>query len=627
MQQTPSSNDRLTQAMALHQAGNLDEAEKLYRQLLAASPKNADVLTLLGVIEIQRGAPAKAIKFLDKAIAANPKHAMAYHNYGSALAMQHKYREALVKYDAALSHNAENPDTYYSRATVLFSLKRFQEAVESCQKALTFAPENAVACNTCAAALLQLKRYEEALAYCDRAIMLQPGYANAHNNRAIILQRLKRYEEALESCDRALTLSPNHAEAHSTRGSILRNLKRYDEALASCDKALGIIPGFAEAHNNRGNALLGLRRYEEAYAAYHAALASKPDYAEAHSNLGFILQNLQRYSAALIEYERAIALQPDYAEAQIHRALLKLLLGEFEEGWREYEWRWKHADTSSADARPFEQPLWLGAEPLAGKTILLHSEQGFGDTLQFCRYASMVEALGANVIMEVQAPLVQIVSSVADYSGQVMETQCFTGEFDFHCPLMSLPHAFKTTVETVPAQVPYLHAPPATLLEWQARLGAKTRPRIGIAWSGAAKHVNDHNRSIALHLLQPLLEMDFEFFSLQKEVRESDAAFLASSSITHLAHELRDFSDTAALASEMDLVISVDTSLVHLAGALGKKTWVLLPVVPDYRWLLDREDSPWYPTARLFRQQEINDWGGVIARVVEALRHTPPDAV
>jgi hypothetical protein len=296
---------------------------------------------------------------------------------------------------------------------------------------------------------------------------------------------------------------------------------------------------------------------------------------------------------------------------------LRLLTGSFARGWQEYEWRWKYETLASAK-RKFQQPVWRG-EAIDGKTILLHSEQGLGDAIQFCRYAPLVAARGARVILEVDKRLGDLMASLAGVS-QVVTAGETLPDFDLHCPLLSLPLAFDTDLETIPAETAYLRAPPNKQAEWGARLGAKHSCRVGLAWSGNAAHKRDELRSIELNALLPLLNTGATIVSIQKDLRPADATVLGGHrDIVQIAERLADFSDTAALVSNLDLVITVDTSIAHLAGALGRPVWVLLPYLPDWRWLLDRDTSPWYPTARLFRQDQTRSWDRVIQNVREAL--------
>lgn len=403
------------------------------------------------------------------------------------------------------------------------------------------------------------------------------------------------------------------------RASAACDAGRLDETEVLCRAVLGstadhfgALQLLAAVHKKRG-------QYAEALTNLDRALSVRPDHAEALKNRGIVLTDLGRFGEAFESYERAIKIRPDYAEGHSSEALLRLLTGDFLNGWKKFEWRWKKKSFTSPK-RDFAQPLWLGAEAVAGKTILLHSEQGYGDTIQFCRYVPLVAARGARVLLEAPKSLRELMTSLAG-TPEVIVKSGKPPEFDFHCPLLSLPLAFGTMPETIPSGVPYLRAPPSELQNWAARLGPKRSPRVGLVWSGRLNHAGDHERSISLRTLLPLLDREVTFVSLQKDVRPDDAKVLKErKDIVDYGNELKNFSDTAALISHLDLVISVDTAVAHLAGALGKPVWVLLPHVPDWRWLLDRDDSPWYPSARLFRQDETRTWEGVIERVDIALR-------
>ena len=312
------------------------------------------------------------------------------------------------------------------------------------------------------------------------------------------------------------------------------------------------------------------------------------------------MYEIKRLDEAQACFERALKIKPDYAEAHCNWALCRILVGDFDHGWKSNEWRWETAHLRK-EKRNFVQPLWLGSNEITGKTILLHSEQGFGDTIQFCRYVPLVAERAARVILEVPESLRELMETLTG-SAQIVPKGEPLPQFDLHCPLMSLPLAFKTRLESIPCATPYLGALPSAVKSWNARLGQRRRSRVGLVWSGRPEHKNDHNRSLKLSTLLPLLDCDVTFISLQREVRPGDAATLKGLDIVHFGGELKNFSDTAAIISNLDVVISVDTSVAHLAGALGTPVWILLPFVPDWRWLLDREDSPWYPTARLFRQ-------------------------
>ena len=506
-----------------------------------------------------------------------------------------------------------------TRAISAYTAGKLVDAEQLCQQIISSKSDHVDALHVLAVVQAALGKSDLALASYDRALALRPDFADALSNRGNTLLALNRFDEALESYDRALVLRPDFAEALSSKGSALEKANRLDEALASYDRALALRPDFTNALYNRGNVLKALKRYGEALASYDHAIALQPGYADAHNNRGQVLKELMRYDEALASYDRALVLQPQNIMVHCNAASLRLLTGDFSRGWADYEWRWMKKSVVLAN-RILPQPLWLGGETIAGKTILLHSEQGLGDTIQFCRYVPLVAARGAQVIFEVQKPLHALMSDLAGAT-QVISKGSPLSAFDIHCPLLSLPLAFGTRLETIPSAKAYLSAPARQSMNWQTRLGAKRHPRIGLAWSGNAGHERDRERSIGLRDLLPLLDAEATFVSLQKEVRAEDTVVLKErGDILHVADELKDFSDTAALISQLDLVISVDTSVAHLAGALGKPVWILVTYVPDWRWLLNRDDSPWYPTARLFRQPDIDDWESVIARVHESVR-------
>jgi len=574
-------------AVVAYQRGATAEAERLCRLALDAKPDHFDALYLAGIIAEQTGKAEEAVELLSKAVAVNPSIADAHYNRGVALGELKRTVEALESYERAIALRADYADAYFNRGVALAELDRPTEAVESYDRAIALKPDYAEAYNNRGIALSRLQRYVEALASYEGAIAHKPDYARAYNNRGVALRELDRSAQALESYDRAIALRPDYAEAYNNRGIALVELDRPEEALESCDRALALRPGYAEAFYNRGNALRDLCRIKE----------------------------------AVDSYERAIALAPDHASAHWNLADCRLLLGDFALGWQEYEWRWKLAQNDNG-LREFEQPLWLGAQTLKGRTILLHSELGVGDTFHFCRYAKEVAALGANVVLEVQPSLLTLLADL-DGVAQVVPRGAPLPAFDYHCPLMTMPLAFKTDLATIPANIPYVRSDPARVAAWREKLGNKSKPRVGLVWSGSMLLKND-KRSMALAEILPLVGDWAEWVSLQKEVGESETDLLASQpDVRFVGGELKDFADTAALLDLMDIVVSVDTGVAHLAGAMGKPVWILLPFIPiDWRWMLDREDSVWYPTARLFRQSADRNWAGVIGRVNEELaRH------
>jgi len=607
----------LNRAVAAYRAGQLAQAEDLCQKIISVDCNFFDALYVLAVVQAGLGKDVEALANYDRALLLQPRHAEALSNRGNTLKVLKRFDEALDSFARALAAQPDYPAALSNRGAVLFEMARYEEALATYDRSLAIRPDQVVAHYNRGGALQKLERFGEALSSYDRALAINPGLVEAHVNRGNTLISLCRHSDALASFDRALALRPDLVEALTNRGNALNGLRRYEEALASYDRAIACQPTHAGAHYNRGTTLHAMKRYDEAISAYDRAIALQPNYPEAFSNRGATLWELRRHDEALASYDRAIAIQPEFPEAHWNAASLRLLTGDFERGWAEYEWRWKYK-TMAIAKRDFTQPHW-GGEPIEGKTILLHGEQGLGDAIQFCRYAPLVAERGARVILEVDRRLQTLMSSL-DGVAQVLPVGDPLPEFDVHCPLLSLPRAFHTLLETVPSRTPYLHSPPERLAKWSSRLGPKHGLRVGLIWSGNPAHHRDHARSIELSALSTLLDTGATFFSLQKDARPADAAVLAErKDVIQLADELADFADTAAVMMHFDLIISVDTSTVHLAGALGRPVWILLPYLPDWRWLLDRDTSPWYPTARLFRQDATRRWDSVVPRVQSAL--------
>ncbi len=432
--------------------------------------------------------------------------------------------------------------------------------------------------------------------------------------KAIGLFQSGELADALATFDVIIALKPDFAEAHSNRGIVLQMLGRYEEALVSFNKSTEINPAYPNAYYNSGVVLQELGRYEEALSCFDKAIAVKADYSSAYNNRGSALQVLGRYEEALVAHDQAISLNPANVNAQWNKSILLLLMGRYEEGWSLYELRWRLKEYLPL-ARDFGKPLWLGNVDIRNKKILIYHEQGLGDTLLMLRYVSLLAAQGAEIILEVPASLHALAREIPGVSCVVAKGDFFP-DFDLQCPFMSLPLAFKTKVESIPANVPYLKAPAAKLNLWKSRLGDKIRPRIGLVWSSGVVRQIDRRRSIPLDMMLPLLENNAEFHSLQIEYRDGDRQIIMNDQRLHdHAAEILDFGDTAALIEQMDMVISVDTAVAHLAGALGKPLWILLPYAADFRWLQKRKDSPWFPTARLFRQTAPDDWEEVLAKI------------
>ena len=533
----------------------------------------------------RQGRLREAEKLYARVLKAAPANFDALHLSGLVKAQAGHMGEAHRLMAAALKINSQAPDAWVNFANVLHALKRDGEALAALDKALALRPGDTEILRNRGNALLALGRVEEAFGHFDRVLKANPRQGEALLNRGTALARLGRADEALRDFDAALALAPNHPAALYNRGTVLNDLGRHSEALATFDRALGLAPNNAQAWNNRGRALQALNRHQEAFESFDKAIALDKTYADAHSN----------------------------------RALSLLTLGDFARGFADYEWRWKRSGMADL-RRNYHAPLWLGEFALARKCILLHAEQGLGDTIQFARYAPLLARMGATVILEVQPELKTLLSELDGVASVHARGEALPA-YDVHCPLGSLPLALKTAPDTIPADIPYLRADAARIAKWQPRIAPLRGKRVAFAWAGHARHPNDRNRTIELSSLTPLLaSAGVSFISIQRELRGGDEARLKlCPNVIHVGDALEDMSDTAAVLALADLLIAVDTSVVHLAGAMGRPAWVMLPFAPDWRWTLRGERSPWYPQVRLFRQSALGDWPSVIALVAAAL--------
>ena len=464
---------------------------------------------------------------------------------------------------------------------------------------------------------LQAGNLAEAERVCRQILAADPAQVDALHLLGVTLMRGGQAQASLDPLARARALDPTFADAAYNHAVALGELERWDEALAAYEQVLRLDAANARAWNNRGNVMQKLERWSDALASYDRTLRLRPDHADAMHNRALVLMALGRPQEALASLQRAVAIAPGNAEAQWTKSLAHLVLGEFEEGWRLHEWRWQTKQMAHL-ARGFPQPPWLGEQPLDGRTILLHADQGFGDTLQMARYAPLVAARGGRVVLEVPQPLARLMGTLSP-PVEVVARGAPLPAFDLHCPLGSLPLAFRTTIDSIPAANGYLHASAGDVAQWQGRLGAATRPRIGLAWSGNPGQQRDRERSMPFATLATLLDPRFEWHALQADFRAGEEDAARAAGVRPWRSEIRDFADTAALAANLDLVISVDTSVAHLAGATGRPAWILVMWMPEYRWMLERPDSPWYASARLFRQPAAGDWAGALAEVKRAL--------
>lgn len=496
---------------------------------------------------------------------------------------QGRLGEAETICDAILSAQPQDFDSLHLLGLLRHRQGRNAEALRLVASVLKRAPRSAEVLNNYGLILAALKRHEEALACFEDALVNCADYSLALKNRAASLKSLARHEEALAAFAAVLAAEPNDIDALNECGGLLLRLGCPDAAIACYDQALAIAPRVVELYINKGSTLAAANRFTEALESFAAAAAIAPQRGEAH------------YKASLIHLRR----------------------GDFKRGWRDYEWRWR--TERAPKVRQVDAPLWVGKEPLEGKTILLLAEQGFGDTIQFVRYAPLVAARGAIVLLDVPPALKALAASIPRVSAVFGQNEPVP-PVDFYCPLLSLPLAFQTELATVPANVPYLHANEDRLMSWRPRMPRRSGLRVGICWAGSKDHLNDHNRSIPLERFAPIFALpNLDFVSVQKDVSEMHLAMLAKHGVAALGQDFADFADTAAVLGQLDLFISVDTSVAHLAGAMGKAVALLLPFPAEWRWFGDRADSPWYPTMRLFRQRTTGDWDGPLAQLYEEL--------
>jgi len=561
----------------------------------------------------------RAERYLDaqvccqQALAIDPDHADSLHVMG-LLSIQSRQYDHAVEWIARAIRRDPRPEYLVSLGRTLQFLGRHEDALKTFDKAVQLKPDDAELWKNLGNALVDVKRPQDALLSFQQALKLNPRHWNAAYQCGVLLREQGRLEAALPYLDLACGEQPDQPLVLELRAVVLFGLRRFDEALADSLRAYALNPDNADTCNNIGAALQWLGRDEEALPWLDRTIELRPDYIAAYSNKMQALQQLRRFDEAVAVYHRLKEVDPANAMADWDLALMQLLTGNFEAGWAGREARWRLPTTYPQ----IPCPLWLGEGSLEGKTILLGADEGLGDTIQFARYVPDVAARGANVVLLVQDPLLPLMAGLPGVSRCVPITAASTlPAFDVHCPLCSLPLAFGTRLDSIPDGTSYLPPPAASRVEaWERRLGIHDRLRVGLVWSGNPDHKNDHNRSSSLRAFSAMFDVDATFVSLQKDPRPDDRAVLGERrDIVDLTADLTDFVETAALISCLDLVITVDTSVAHLAGALGRPTWILLPYTPDYRWLLDRDDSPWYPSVRLFRQEASRNYADVIDRV------------
>ena len=616
---------KFDKGLAFHRSGDFTTAKRLYAEILNSIPDHIGALHLSGVICIEEKKPDLAQGFLAKAIILTPEFAPLHAGYGVALSELGQFEEALTSLDRAIALAPQNGEAFYNRGNALKRLGRFCEAIGDYEQVLALQPWNAQAVSNEGDAQQALGRFQEALACYAKAICLQPDYAEAYSNRGLTLHAMGRFDEALLNYNHGIAINPYLSAACFNRANTLKDVRRFEDAAADYAHAIMIEPQNAQACSNKGDALQSLGLFEEALRLYDRALAVKGDYADAWSNRGACLKALGRLQEALDSFDKAIACADDHAEAHWNKAVTLLLMERFEEGWRLYEWRKRARDP--AGRRVCDQPAWLGKEDISNKTLLVHGEQGLGDTIQFSRYLRCLNDLGAKILFAPQRSLRALMGTL-DATFKIVDGEHADLDFDYHVPLMSLPLAFKTDLSHLPARAAYLGAEEARIESWKKRIGTRGF-KIGICWQGSMGDV-DLGRSFPV---QRFLQMGripgLRLISLHKGLGESQLLDLPRGLVVETLGADFDagpdaFVDTAAVMTCCDLVITSDTAVAHLAGALGVKTWVALKHVPDWRWFLERNDSPWYPSMRLFRQGSPGDWDGVFGSMKAALAEVTP---
>jgi len=564
----------------------------------------------------------EAIALYERCIEAHPNELYNYWKLGVALLLAGNESEAQAVWcSSLLEQNVEEFEAGVGELIKVLEtegfqrlqVSQFQQAEQIYEQIIEQDSINIEAYKNLGVALFKQEKLEEAIDCYQQALTLEPNDANLYYQLGFVLQKQGKLEEAIAYYQQALTFNPNWATAYYNLGSAFQMQAKLDEALNYYQQALTLEPNFALAYQNLGAIFHDKGETEKAIACFTRLTEIASDYAEAHYNLGWVIQGSQ-LEKAIACYSRAIELDPNHIKAHWNRGLALLLLGRYEEGFADYEWRWQREKTPP---RPFPQPLWNGSN-LEGRTILLHCEQGLGDTIQFIRYAPLVQVRGGCVIVECYQSLVRLLQTVAGVE-QVIPRGTALPKFDVHAPLLSLPHILGTTLETVPAQIPYLSPPHSPSLRLEQP--PETYLKVGIVWAGSPDNLSDRIRSCSLHDFLPLLHLPgIAFYSLQKGTPAKELTQFSSPALLQdLDSQLNDFADTAAAIAQLDLIISVDTAVAHLAGALGRPVWVLLCDQADWRWMRDREDSPWYPGMRLFRQHRPGNWAGVFTRVAEAL--------
>jgi tetratricopeptide (TPR) repeat protein len=533
------------------------------------------------------------------------------HKAGKLERAQYIYKKILGKYP-------KHFDALHMLGVTCFQLGKLDSAVMYIKKALQISPTNALAYYNLANVFQAKRQHDEAITYYQKAVELNPTNAYAYYNLGNIFIEEGQRDKAVQCYQKAIDLDPKYVDAYYNLGNTFKEEGQHDKAVQCYQKAIDLDPKYVDAYCNLGNTFKEEGQHDKAVQCYQKAIDFNPNSADAYYNLGNILKDKGHLDEAISYYQKAVEIRPNFVNAHFNMSLTNLLSYNFKQGWAGYEWRWK---LEGKIQHNFSQPLWDGSD-IRGLTILLHAEQGFGDTIQFIRYVPLIAQQGAEVIIWCQEALASLLQNVKGIK-QVFARGEQIPQFDVHCPLASLPFVFDTVLESIPAIIPYITVDSLLVRQWFNKIQRdNSKLKIGIAWSGSKTHIRDRYRSCALETFSPLTQLDnIALYSLQKgEAIKQAMNPPEDMKLIDYTEEISDFSDTAAFIENLDLVISVDTVVAHLAGALGKPVWTLLPFAPDWRWMLNREDSPWYPTMRLFRQPVPGDWNSVMKKVSEELQ-------
>lgn len=613
-------------AYAAHRDGRLTEAERDYRATLDADPVHTDALHLLGVLRHQQGRHEEAVDLVGRAVALRPDDAGLQLNLGNALKALGRLDGAIERFRNALSLAPEFPLAHYNLGNAYALAGRHADAVDAFERSLRLQPNDASTYNNLGNALHAIGRSDEAIAAFSRALALRPGHAGAHNNLGMALAALGRPDEAIDQFRAALAAQPNYVAAHFNLGNTLDAVGRHVQACAAFEAALALQSAFPPALLGLGNALAAQGRHAEAVPRFERAVGLDPQLALAWLGLGNAHHALGAHDAALRAFDQALRLRPDLASAQLNRALTLLTLGDLARGLPAYESRLAIASGAAADAGTAVDtpalPRWRG-EPIGERTLLIEAEQGFGDTLQFLRFVPLACERASRVVLTVQRELAPLVAPLAkDWRIALTIAGETRPKADLHCPLLSLPLALGTTLDTLPPARRYVDVPPAYRRRWRGSLGGHAKIKIGLAWSGRIQA--QENRAMPVATLAPLFALKgIDWLVLQPNLSDDDENALdtlaRTASIHRFGTRISDFADTAAIVDRLDAIVSIDTSIAHLAGALGKPLWLMLPFAADWRWFTNTDRSPWYPNARLVRQPSPGQWAPVVEAVAQAL--------